>query len=79
MQEEIAFRPTAVALFPTPVAGDARGVFCLKTIRSFARCVFGVEESWYWVGAYVSLAGESVPVAVALDLVLPMAMVPGAW
>jgi hypothetical protein len=79
MRGEIAFRPTAAAPFPTPTAGGAHGVFSLKTIRSFARCVFGVEESWYWVGAYVSLAGESVPVAVALDLVLPMAMVPGAW
>jgi hypothetical protein len=79
MQEEIAFRPTAVALFPTPVAGDARGVFCLKTIQSFARCVFGVEGSWYWFVTYASLAGESAPVAVALGLVLPMAKVPGAW
>jgi hypothetical protein len=81
MRGEIAFRPTAVAPFPTPMAGDAHGVFFLKTIRSFARCVFGVEGSWYWVVTYVSLAGESAPVAVAQDLVLPMpmAMVPGAW
>lgn len=77
MQEEIAFRPTAVAPFPTPMAGDAHGVFCPKTIRSFARCVFGVEGSWCWFVKYGSLAGASAPVVVALDLVLPMAMVPG--
>jgi len=79
MRGEIAFRPTAAAPFPTPTAGGAHGVFSQRTIRGFARCVFGVEGSWYWVVAYVSLAGESAPVAVALDLVLPMAMVPGAW
>lgn len=79
MRAEIAFRPTAVAPFPTPMVGDARGVFCLKTIRSFARCAFDAEGSWYWAVPYVSLAGESAPVAVALDLVLPMAMAPGAW